>query len=42
MSRKTIRPFHIFKKLWNAFFKVIDYTQQREKSGAIWEGAQSS
>ena len=28
MCQKTIRPFHIFKKLWNAFLKVIDCTQQ--------------
>ena len=28
MSQKNIRPFHIFKKIWNAFLKVIDCTQQ--------------
>ena len=28
MSQKTNRPFHIFKKLWNSFLKVIDCTQQ--------------
>ena len=33
MSQKIIRVFHIFKKLWNAFLKITDCTQQLQ----VWE-----